>query len=87
MAYICIKDVNTDFGVYKVGDIVSDVLGKRYSQFEKVESVEKVPVKEAKVKEAKVKETKVKDVVPEVKEELLIETSSDVEIATEDEEI
>ncbi|MCK5537181.1 MAG: hypothetical protein KAI79_10155 [Bacteroidales bacterium] len=69
--YKCIKNVNTDLGAFKVGDVVGEGIGSKYSQFEKVEEV-KVPKKK--------KEKNKKKEQLEQKEELLVETPSKVEV-------
>ena len=74
--YKCIKNVNTDLGAFKVGDVVGEGIGSKYSQFEKIEEVKEVkPPK-------KVKAKKVKKV-----EELLVETPTEVEVTIEEEVI
>ncbi len=67
--YVAKKDVVTEFGTYKKGDEVSDVIGSRYSAFEEVKPEVKKPKKQRKPKE-------------EPKEEILVE-DGDAEVVVE----
>lgn len=78
MAYIATKDVNTAYGNFKKGDIVSDVLGEMYVQFEKVvgKDVKTEPIKNTKQEKNK-----------KIKEEILTEVSSNVDIEISEPEV
>ena len=71
--YKCIKNVNTDQGSFKVGDVVGDILGEKYNQFIKIEEV--------------VIETQEPAKVEEIKMELIVETPQEVEVTVETEEV